>query len=171
VIGFHGYARLSAIAIVLISWKETMDRRRWTDSDLLYLIPVVVCAVIASVPSRKTKYRARLMAGFYIGLAFLIVMNDYCSLVEDDLAEIVLRSLFCLVACTVIFVTVTHCISWCIGKRKPKWDRCQKCGYRLQGLVVPRCPECGTAFLEEQRKGLVTMQSEAEPTPTEREGE
>lgn len=24
--------------------------------------------------------------------------------------------------------------------------RCQNCGYPLQGLDVPRCPECGTAF-------------------------
>lgn len=170
-IGLRGCARLTAIAIVLLSLKGTLHPRRWTSYDFLYFFPIVACAVIASVPSRRINYRARLVAGFYIGLAFLFVINDSRNLVQDDLAEIAFRNLSCLMASTVIFANFTQCISWFIGKPKPKWDGCQKCGYCLQGLVVPRCPECGTAFLEEQRKALVTMQSEAEPTPTEREGE
>ncbi len=27
-------------------------------------------------------------------------------------------------------------------------DHCQKCGYNLEGLTEPRCPECGTPFDE-----------------------
>jgi len=145
-IGLRGYARLAATAIILISLKETLHPRQWTYSDLLYLIPIVGCAVIASFPTRTANYRTRLVAGFYIGLAFLFVINDDRNLAQDALANIAIRSLSCLIAGTAIFGTVTQYISSLMGGSKNESDCCQKCGYLLLGLVEPRCPECGTPF-------------------------
>jgi hypothetical protein len=50
----------------------------------------------------------------------------------------------------VIFVLLPA-LSWIIRVRILKQDRiidplcCERCGYNLQGLSVPRCPECGAA--------------------------
>ena len=163
-IGLRGCARLSAIALVVISlFKETLYPRRWTYSDLLYLVPVLACAIIASVPSRRVGYRTRAMAGVYLGLGFLFVINDYRTLVEDDLAQIAFRSSCCMIACMAVFATVTECISRLVGARGPKWEFCQKCGYCLFGLADPRCPECGTPIPEDQIKGLAAMQTQGGP--------
>ncbi len=83
-IGLRGYARLSAIAIVLIAQKETLHPRRDTPSDLLYFIPVLVCAVVAILPSRQVGFRVRAAVGFYLGLGFLFVVNDDRNLADDD---------------------------------------------------------------------------------------
>ena len=34
--------------------------------------------------------------------------------------------------------------------------RCKKCGYNLQGQVVPRCPECGGVFDDDERRMMET---------------
>lgn len=46
-----------------------------------------------------------------------------------------------------ISFSVFACVGWVLvsGRRK-EWDgttRCRACGYRLQGISEPRCPECG----------------------------
>jgi hypothetical protein len=32
---------------------------------------------------------------------------------------------------------------------------CRKCGYELEGLTVPRCPECGTGFDPAERRRIL----------------
>ncbi len=36
-----------------------------------------------------------------------------------------------------------------LSSRKHEHAVCRECGYCLNGLTVPRCPECGTAFKED----------------------
>lgn len=160
-IGLRGCARLSAVAIALISFKETLHPRRWTYSDLFYFVPVLVCAIMASLPSRQVSYRTRAMAGFYIGLGFLFALNDDRSLAQDDMSRIIIRSLCCIIASTAIFAGVTECISRLLRRPEREWRFCQNCGYCLLGLIDPRCPECGSPIPEEQAKELAAMQTRA----------
>lgn len=44
-----------------------------------------------------------------------------------------------------ILVTVPTAVLFRFDRRMPP-GHCQRCGYNLQGLTEPRCPECGTGF-------------------------
>lgn len=41
--------------------------------------------------------------------------------------------------------------------------RCERCGYSLQGLPEPRCPECDTPFTPCPREAAVPLTNEREP--------
>lgn len=43
-------------------------------------------------------------------------------------------------------------IAWVVRWRRYKAGHCVCCGYCLRGLSVPRCPECGTPFVESSER-------------------
>jgi hypothetical protein len=164
--GFPALARLCAIAIVLITLKENLHPRRRTASDYLYFAPGALCAVAASLPSRRVRFRTRAAAGFYLGLAYTCVINsDDRMLLVVSWATIVSRSLTCLVGCAVAFPVLTHCISRLLGPGEPDLTCCQQCGYCLIGLPKPRCPECGTAISPERFSELTHLQAQDRQYP------
>ncbi len=151
-ISFRNCARLSVVAVILISCiRPTLHPRRWSPWDLAEVAPVLVCAVVASIPSRHVDFRTRARAGLYLALALLLVVNDDRNLVQDSLTDIACRNLALIIAFPLIFVAVTHGVSHLFQHRTQDRDTCRKCAYNLTGNTSGICPECGTPVSSVQR--------------------
>jgi hypothetical protein len=87
-----------------------------------------------------------LWSGTVVGsLAFLL--SKHASL--SFLFHVLLRVCLALVVTFMGFWLWSKARSFAKTKPRPSFgSHCAKCGYPLQGLKNPRCPECGTAFLE-----------------------
>jgi ribosomal protein L37E len=116
----------------------------------MWVIPIIVCAVIASLPAVDVGFRKRIAAGFFLAIGSSLVVNGERNLVRDEISQILLRWILCFVGCMVVFPMVTHGVSRLILRRELRLDRCRKCGYCLFGLIDPRCPECGTPISQRQ---------------------
>ena len=135
---------VGAIVVMAILFPRTSPWR-WSYWDLGYIVPAVVCAIVAGSPTTCAGFRLRAISGFCQSLAFLVVFAQGRVSLRDP-AEVTAKWVTWVVAYTLVFTAITHGVVFLSRRGKGNEDCCEKCGYSLYGLRTPRCPECGTSF-------------------------
>ncbi len=124
----------AAIAMSVIVALAFWDGLAWICRPLrsyrLVLTACGVCAVFVKVGAQLIQR---------LGSDQLIPAIDDLQWVADVVSIGTRWAVFCLPLCLIVFLRNKY---W----PAPGEGHCQACGYELQGLPEPRCPECGEAF-------------------------
>lgn len=123
---------------------------------LLFIPPFVGCWWIAIRTADTVRARGRFYSGFLQSiLLVLLIYREYDIRLHrsvfgvsglDPPAHIATLWCIVIVGYTAAFSLLTPRLRRILDRSEPGKATCRRCGYRLRGLTVPRCPECGTPF-------------------------
>lgn len=101
----------------------------------------------------------RLVAGI-VGLAVIIFLGEVVGIMRYGRLADYSILLAVLAVCFFLFEGVT------LVERRA--FTCKKCGYDLEGLPEPRCPECATPFDPQERERILARIAAPAPPPPKR---
>ncbi len=116
----------------------------WRSEDTWAYAALLLGSLVAARGNRA--WVPQLVYGLLVAAPFPFVSDlDFggdSSVTAGDIA----RHLLLMAATGLLCVVIAKGTQRFCHPRNPDPTRCRKCGYLLQGLPEPRCPECGTRF-------------------------
>jgi hypothetical protein len=122
----------------------------WSWGDTLAYAVLLLGSHVAA--RREKAWFPQLAYGLLAAVPFWLVLGpdnrDYLSIAagQERIEDYLGRYLLFVLASGLLCVVVAKITQRFWPPPLPDPTRCRKCGYLLQGLPEPRCPECGTRF-------------------------